>query len=274
MFPFCTKLSVFICCILTVFAVKAQSCKVECYSCSENSLGDINKNDDAPHQVSKLWGWGLGHANVLDTYLSPLEYTGTDFAMYHRTLRLAHWGKGKWIVMGNYSLHVAYLQSPTDDGREWDTEISAAGGLLRSWHIVPQWRIAAGGLVEVSGGGTYNTRNGNNPAQGRIGTHVEAAISTDWTFRIAHKTGTLSLLVSAPFIGVQFAPEYGQSYYEIFSLGHTSGIIHITHPRNAPTFQMHAQAADIRQSKLSGLRRHAWRNGFLIGFQRTLRIVR
>ena len=40
------------------------------------------------------WTWGIGGANVLDTYLSPLEYVGPDFAVTHRTERLARWGKG------------------------------------------------------------------------------------------------------------------------------------------------------------------------------------
>ena len=74
--------------------------------------------------------WGAGWANVLDTYLTPLAYKGTNFAMLHRTERLARWGQGKVSVLGRYQLHLAYLTAPTDDGKEWDAELSAAGGWL------------------------------------------------------------------------------------------------------------------------------------------------
>ena len=89
-------------------------------------------------------------------------------------------------------------------------------------------------------------------------------------------------------LGVQFSPEYGQSYYEIFSLGHTSGILHFTHPGNAPTCRLAATVqlplagaritlgytGDVRQFDSAGLKRHAWRNCFLIGYTRQLKLLR
>lgn len=271
---------------LTVFSGKAQECcAVQECGCSQTQPDSISAS---PRVVQKEWVWGLGRANVLDTYLSPLEYTGPDFMLYHTTRRDTHWGGGRWKAVADYTVHFAYLDSPTDDGRELDTEISAAGGLVHEWHPAPQWRLSAGGLVEGSGGGTYNTRNANNPAQGRLGLQLEATAQAEWTFRLCRKTGTLSLRADVPLTGVQFSPQYGQSYYEIFSLGHTGGIIHFTHPGNVPSVRLQAQAVlplwgahlslgymgDVRQSKLGGLRRHAWRNGFFIGFRRTLHLLR
>ena len=247
-----------------------------------------NSAEVAHRVVQKSWTWGVGRANVLDTYLSPLEYTGPDFMLHHTTSRTTHWGREQWKVVADYTLHFAYLDSPTDDGREFDTEISAAGGLVHEWRPTPQWRFSAGGLVEASGGGTYNTRNANNPAQGRLGIQLEATAQAEWSFRLVRRHGQLSLRTDVPLTGVQFSPQYGQSYYEIFSLGHTDGIIHFTHPGNVPSVRLQVQSVwpvwgshltlgymgDVRQSKLGGLRRHAWRNGFFIGFQRTLHLLR
>ncbi len=234
----------------------------------------------------KQWLWGVGRANVLDTYLSPLEYTGTDLSMTLRTERAAHWGKGVNVV-AEYTGHMAYLHSPTDDGKEWDGEFSAAGGWIRSWQLNGHWRLAAGGLAEASGGFTYNTRGSNNPAQGRFGVQLEATALAEYTFRIGRKQASARVQVDAPLIGAQFSPVYGQSYYEIFSLGHSQGVVHFTHPGNVPTARLLAVAtlpvlkshvsigylADIRQSRLGGLRRHAWRNSIMIGYTRTLHIL-
>ncbi len=234
----------------------------------------------------KQWLWGIGRANVLDTYLSPLEYTGKDLCMTWRTERKARWGKGVNVV-AQYTAHTAYLHSPTDDGKEWDGEFSAAGGWMRSWKLTPHWRLAAGGLAEASGGFTYNTRGSNNPAQGRIGVQLEATALAEYTFRIGRKSASARLQADAPLVGAQFSPVYGQSYYEIFSLGHSQGVVHFTHPGNVPTARLLAVAtlplwrshisigylADIRQSRLGGLRRHAWRNSLMIGYTRTLHIL-
>ncbi len=234
----------------------------------------------------KQWLWGVGRANVLDTYLSPLEYTGTDLSMTLRTERAAHWGKGVNVV-AEYTAHMAYLHSPTDDGKEWDGEFSAAGGWIRSWQLNGHWRLAAGGLAEASGGFTYNTRGSNNPAQGRFGVQLEATALAEYTFRIGRKQASARVQADAPLIGAQFSPVYGQSYYEIFSLGHSHGVVHFTHPGNVPTARLLAVAtlpvlkshvsigylADIRQSRLGGLRRHAWRNSIMIGYTRTLHIL-
>lgn len=278
-------------CLLLSLSLVALSVKGQ--GCCASQEGGCCQADTAcaelpRREVQKVWVWGFGQANVLDTYLSPLEYTGPDFMLHHTTSRTTHWGSGRWKALADYTLHFAYLDSPTDDGRELDTEISAAGGLVHEWYPSYRWRLSAGGLVEASGGGTYNTRNANNPAQGRLGIQLEATVQAEWSFRLCRKQGTLSLRTDVPLTGVQFSPQYGQSYYEIFSLGHTDGIIHFTHPGNVPSVRLQAQAVmplwgshlsfgymgDVRQSKLGGLRRHAWRNGFFIGFQRTLHLVR
>lgn len=245
-----------------------------------------------PHReaaaTSRAWLWGAGRGNVLDTYLTPLEYTGPDYALLHRTERKARWGRGKVTVAAEYTAQLAYLHSPTDDGKEWDGEFTAAGGWLYNWRPAAHLRLCAGGMVEGSGGFTYNTRASNNPAQGRLGASLLAAALAEYTFPLFKGDAKAVVEVSAPALGVQFAPEYGQSYYEIFSLGHNSGTVHLTHPANAPSARLTALLevpvlgakvtlgwlSDVRQSKLGGLKRHAWRNTFMIGYTRSICILR
>ncbi len=253
-----------------------------CCEVPKPALNCATTTNCLPQKVTtRQWLWGIGRSSLLDTYLSPLTYTGTNFSLLYRTERPAHWGKEKVSVKSHYSLHTCYAKSPTDDGKAFDVEMSALGGCHYNWHFAA-WRVALGGLVEGSGGFTYNTRNGNNPAQARIGASFLASTIVSYQFNFFKRKATASLEMNAQIMGVQFSPTYGQSYYEIFSLGHTSGIIHFTHPANCPTEQLLATLtlpikranitvgymADIRQSKLGGLKRHAWRNSFMIGYTR------
>lgn len=235
-----------------------------------------------------MWLWGAGHANVLDTYLTPLEYTGPDLNVMHRTERTARWGGGRVTTIGLYTGHLAYLHSPTRDGKEWDGELSVAGGWMYNWHPHPRWRLAAGGTMELSGGFTYNTRTMNNPAQGRLGFSIGATALGEYRFRLFRRRTQLRMQADVQLAGVQFSPQYGQSYYEIFSLGHADGIIHATTPANCPTARLLTYLtfpiqrarislgylADIRQSRLGGLKRHAWRHTLMLGYTRELRLVR
>ncbi len=269
---FCIVLLLF--CALALCGAKAQSVRLP-----------FATTDSLCHVKTTLTEWGVGGANLLDTYLSPLTYTGTDFAINHHTERLAHWGKGRVTVNAQYGGHYAYVQSPTDDGKDFDAELTLSGGWHYNWRPTNHWRLAIGGLLELSGGFTYNTRNSNNPAQGRLGTALLASGVAEYYFRFFKKRATVRLQLDGQLAGVQFSPEYGQSYYEIFSLGHTNGIIHFTHPGNCPSArtQLHVvlpikrsnisvgYQADIRQSKLGGLKRHAWRNVLMIGYVRNLK---
>lgn len=255
---------------------------------AQNDTDCCEPSRHASRTVERLWLWGAGKANVLDTYLSPLEYTGPDISLLHRAERKARWGKGRVTAFGIYTGHATYLASPTDDGKEWDAEITAAGGWLYNWRLGSRWRIGAGGSTELATGFTYNTRGSNNPAQGRLGLSFAASALAEYTFPLFGSTAAARLQADAPLMGVQFSPEYGQSYYEIFSLGHHSGVVHFTHPANAPTARLLATLevkiaggrlvmgylADVRQSCLSELKRHAWRNSFMLGYVRTLAILR
>ena len=263
-------------------------CLLWCLPVGAQTAADSTDVPSVRPVTEYCWLWGAGSGNVLDTYLSPLEYTGPNFSLLHRTERPFSRKHRRLTVQGLYTGHLAYLHSPTDDGKEWDAEISAAGGCLYDLHHTPHWRLAAGALAELTGGFTYNTRGSNNPAQGRLGISLSATALAQYAFRFFRRPAKVTVQTDIQMVGAQFSPEYGQSYYEIFSLGHTSGIVHFTHPGNCPTGRLQAYLtlplgganwtlgylADVRQSRLGGLKRHAWRNCFMIGYTRHLQLIR
>ncbi len=134
--------------------------------------------------VEKEWLYGVGYLNVLDTYLSPLEYTGPAISVTRRSERMARWGKGKVTVQSLFTGHAGYLQMPADDGKEWDGQFTAAVAWHRNWKPADGLRLAIGGLAELGGGFTYANKGGNNPAQGRLGADVALSALAEYAFRL------------------------------------------------------------------------------------------
>ena len=231
------------------------------------------------------WLFGWGAENILDTYLSPYEYRGVSYGTLHRSERPAHWGGGRVRTLMQMCSNFSYDHSPTEDGKELDLQLTLGGGFGYTWTLRPHLRLLAGGLLEVSGGFTYNTRNGNNPAQGRLQLGLTPTASLDYAFSLWKRRWNWRTQIDVPLLGAMFSPNYGQSYYEIFSLGHYDKNVRFYCPTNSPsvrllttldvplrrvtlTFGYHA---DVRQSRVNGLKRHAWSNQIVVGFVRRVK---
>ncbi len=248
--------------------------------------GNVAKDTSRIITYDRLYG--LGYANVLDTYLSPLEYTGLDFSLTRRTQRLTRRSKGRISRMTLFSAHLTKLQSPRDNRNEWDADALASLGWHFNWQPARGWRLALGGLGEVGGGFTYNTKGGNNPAQGRLFADAALSAVAEYTLQIGKSPLTIGTQADIPLIGAAFTPHYGQSYYEIFSLSHTDRNVRLTHPFNSPSMRWLTTVrfplfgatltagylADIRQSCMAGLKRHSWRHHLVIGYVRKVHLLK
>ena len=89
----------------------------------------------APAQTEHRWLFGVvGSQSVLDTYLSPLSYTGISHGTFHRSERPAHFGEGRWSVLFQTATNFSYTDSPTDDGHFFDGQGTIGAGLARVWN--------------------------------------------------------------------------------------------------------------------------------------------
>ncbi len=243
---------------------------------------------DSASIFQREWLFGIGHANVLETYLSPYEYEGAAVNVNYRSERFARWGKGRVTAVRNFSVNAASVEKQWGEGSAVDGEINFRFAFLYNWKPIEGLRLALGPMTEIGIGGTYHLRESNNPAQARIYANIGASSLAEYAFKIKKRRLSARVLLDLPLVGAKFAPHYGQSYYEIFSLGHDDRTVCSTHPFNAPSTRLVATLrfplkgatipagylGEARQSKINGLKYHGWTNAFVIGFVRKIRILR
>ena len=146
------------------------------------------------------------------------------------------------------------------------------------------FQVARRRSCRLNGGFVYNLRNTNNPASARAYINLDVSGMAIWNLRIKNYPLTLRYQVNLPLMGVMFSPHYGQSYYEIFSLGNSSGVIQFTSLHNQPSLRQmlsvdlpigytkmrFSYLADLQQSNVNGIKTHTYSHVFMVGFVKDL----
>jgi hypothetical protein len=168
---------------------------------------------------------GAGTGSVYDSYLSPLKYTGSNYGLYYE--RMKNTGLMKGNVSAQHLLNVNYSQSKNNAGNAsyYAGIMEYNYGLFYRFKPDKQWQVFAGPQAGGFFGFVYNTRNGNNPATGKAHVNVNLSAIVNYKTEILSQPVGFRYQISLPFVGVMYAPPFGQSYYEI-SLGVTENLVH------------------------------------------------
>ncbi|MCF0245105.1 MAG: DUF3316 domain-containing protein [Bacteroidaceae bacterium] len=235
------------------------------------------QTDSIRKKNRSLVGIAAGASNILDTYLSPEDYKGFEIRLMFATLRK----NKKWSHLFQNELSVSYDKNRRKDGSEIGGMYRFRYGLFRNIPICQNFDIRVGGQAALNLGFLYNTRNQNNPAQGRLGLHVGPMAQADYTFRLFNRPFALHYEASAPLVGLMFSPNYGQSYYEIFSRGNYDHNCVPTTIASTPSFrQMLTLDFNIRRStftigylgdydqyKVNNLKYHNYTHSVILGYR-------
>lgn len=239
------------------------------------------------HVTTHATLFGTGRVRLQDTYLSPLDYSGPQLFIFRSLERPTRLLDSKVLFHGEFRADISSTQPRKENATYLGGTLGYTAAWLYGWTLSQRFKLCAGPQLAGLVGGLYNTRNGNNPAQVYLETNLGAALQLSYSLRIKHYPITISNQLGVPLLGAMFTPAYGQSYYEIFSLGHTDHNIRATHPFNAPSFSDRLTVdfpcrksilrigylIDIRQSDVNNLRRHAYSQAFLIGWVRNICII-
>ena len=235
---------------------------------------------------STLFG---GHSNVFETYLSPLEYTGTEVRFLHESMRMTRLLGGKVSGQSLIQVNASYNKNISQTAEMYAGLVNWSYALHYQFRMNDdKLKILVGPMLDLNGGVVYNRRNSNNPAQAKAYGGLGASGMLIYKFRIARYPLTVRYQANLPLLGVMFSPEYGESYYEIFSLGNGGRNVVFTSLHNNPSLRQMVTldfpirnvtmrvgyVCDIQQSKVNNLKSHAYSHDFMIGFVRNLYLLR
>ena len=230
---------------------------------------------------------GIGSSHQLDTYLSPINYTGYQVSFVRETLRMTRLANRRVSFQTLWQGTFSQTSNISGTATDWGAHIGYDALWHYNWTPVQGLRLMAGGAIGADAGVLYNSRGGNNPAQGRVNVDISASVMAIYKFRLWRQDLSFRYQANMPLMGVMFSPQFGQSYYEI-GTGNANGNVCFSQPGNA--FSLWQQftvdipvgkyvvirtgyLCDIRQSHVHGIKMHDRSHSFMIGFVKHFRNV-
>ena len=247
---------------------------------------------------------GLGYTDILDTYLSQEKFTGKSSLNFLTTrevtserqpligcagtvcqpLRPYHWSS-----LIQHQLHFSTAKDRANNDAIIEAMYNLYYGRYYDLGHGGPFSLRAGGLGTAGLGFIYNTRNSNNPVNARLGLQLMPSVIAGCHFRLirwsdrGNRAGHVNLRYQAdvPLVGVVFSPNYGQSYYELFSLGNYDHNVVPTTFVSQPTFRQQFTVAynasnrllltvgylgDYQQLKVNNLKQHVYTHALMVGF--------
>ena len=192
-----------------------------------------------------------GGARLVNTYLTPLKYSGWATAFNYERMQAMKFSPDRWVMLLRAGVTLNRTQNPAHNATMWRLTGEFSWGMMHRWRLPYGITLAAGGSTGLDLGCLYSTRNGNNPVAVEAAWTVNLTGYAAWNCRIGRLPVTLRYQPVLPVAGVFFSPEYGELFYEI-SLGDDDGLAHAAwwgnyfRMENLVTADLHFGATSLR----------------------------
>lgn len=195
---------------------------------------------------------GLGQAQVRNTYLTPLLYSGSEISVGYDRMR-------HWKHFGNWS-SAQLLDGRFTTGNDRGEHSGNWSGRLRyryaahyQWQLTNSLTLMAGPYLGAETGFDYNLKmgSGNNPATAHLALNSGLSLMGIYHYTVLHRRSLATLQLQAPLLGYALMPEYGSSYYETFYLDNTTNLHHFTSLHNQQDLDVRL-TTDIPLSRYHG----------------------
>ena len=236
--------------------------------------------------VVKCSSYGITYMNNLDTYLSGYNHTGRGLYYSNEKFRDARIGDYRWKYQTLFTANTGI--TTLHDNTQLSGMINYSWSGFHPFKINSRLQLLAGAQIQIGGGALYIPTNGNNLVSVKLRTALAATGAAIYHIPTEQGDYVLRAQADVPIAGVMFAPEFGQSYYEIFGLQHYSRTIAFSHPLNSPSVRgifsvdipvalrlfnttiRLTYTADIFQSDINHIRTHLYSHAFTIGVVKTI----
>ena len=168
----------------------------------------------------------VGYASVHDSYLTPITYDGLDLGLSIEATRPFRSTQWLWQLQVGADYNYVENNAKNNDLHKLMGDISF--NMQRCWRgvLTPKLNLSAGPMVQLRAGIVYDAVNSNNPVTVRAHANVGATGMAWLDTRLGRLPVTLRYQAQLPVAGVFFAPEYDESYYEIY-LGNHKNLAHL-----------------------------------------------
>ena len=169
-----------------------------------------------------------GHASVLDTYLSPVRYGGHAMSLGYEAQQATGFAPERWTRQLSVGIDYDYTHNRAGNHTMHSLIVDGRWGMMRRWRdvLTPGLQFQLGGATQLRGGVLYNANNSNNVASARIHWNVALLGQAIYNTHIKRLPITVRYQAALPVMGVFFAPDYDEAYYEIY-LGNRRNLAHL-----------------------------------------------
>lgn len=229
---------------------------------------------------------GAGSGNVLDTYLSPYNYTGANYKFVFESMSPCKIGQMDDLLYNTQlTVDASVVENHTKNvggyagGARWNI------GVLKHLYTNGNFRLYGGPMANAYIGGVYNERNGNNPAQLKLSVTLDVKAKAMYDFKVWNIPVHTDYSMSIPLAGLAHSPEYGESYYELYRLDDSRNGIVFVHTGNMPSMRhlltlevpvmtghkvRFGYSGDLMQAKINDIKYHSYTHTFMVGLTSTL----
>ena len=172
--------------------------------------------------------FGIGGYKMKDDYLSPEEYGGAGFRFMNERMRLIRSADSKISRQNIVNVDISSAINGAENANFLSAFVDYSLGYHYRFLPDPYFKIMVGGSARGMFGMVYNTRNGNNPMTLHADIDLNFSLIAIHEFRIKKHLLAIRYQFETPFAGILFCPVYGQSYYEIFTLGNTAEVLNFS----------------------------------------------
>ncbi|MBO4871315.1 MAG: DUF3316 domain-containing protein [Muribaculaceae bacterium] len=177
--------------------------------------------------IASMFMAEVGHASLLDSYLTPVTYGGINVGLSFTATRATGFAPERWVRQWGFGADFSNVENQVGNNDMQSLMAEAQWSMMRRWRDVwqPGLQLMVGGMARLRGGVIYNAANSNNVVS--VKAHVALGLTGMAVYhtRLWRLPVTLAYQPTLPVAGVFFSPDYDESYYEMY-LGNHGGLAH------------------------------------------------